>query len=167
MPRLCLVATSLFASACVLQAAAQVPATSLTPGALPAQPFTTNQSLFTDTPASTFSMKVPQPGPYLPQPHSFNVEPPTVASTLDLHVDTKALRLQVKDKELDTNALIKRDRLGILAENNQPCYKLHVYGFTPQDLKSPHPRSSTETDCTPASSAHLKVLQLPATLNTK
>jgi hypothetical protein len=64
-------------------------------------------------------------------------------------------------------ALLKKQNKVLLAQTHSPCYTLRVYGFTPPDLKSPHPHSSTETDCTPASSSHLKALQLPATINSK
>jgi hypothetical protein len=62
---------------------------------------------------------------------------------------------------------LKKQNEPLLAQTHSPCYTLRVYGFTPPDLKSPHPHASTETDCTPASSSHLKALQLPATVNAK
>jgi hypothetical protein len=60
-----------------------------------------------------------------------------------------------------------KSRSPLVARDIGPCYALRVYGFTPQDVKSPHPHASTETDCTPASTSHVKTLQLPATIKVK
>jgi hypothetical protein len=166
MSMLRLIAASLFASASII-AAAQTSATSLTPGVLPAQPFTSNQSLFTDIPPQTFSMKQPPTGPYTPKPYSFQVAPPSEATVLRLSANNNSPKLQVEDQELSATFANQQAHLTALAENSQPCYKLHVYGFTPHDLKSPHPQPSTETDCTEASSSHLKVIQLPAATQAK
>ncbi len=58
-----------------------------------------------------------------------------------------------------------KSRQALLAQTNQPCAKLRSYNFTARDLKSPNPHPSSETDCTPASAAHLKTI--PATVDTK
>lgn len=116
MPRLHLLATSLLASACICQAAAQAP----------------------------------------------QVRPQ------DLQLNLSAAHLgKTAQEQAELKRQSKKQQPTLLAQTQNPCYALRVYGFTPQDLKLPHPQSSTETDCTPASSSHLKALQLPATVNVK
>jgi hypothetical protein len=36
------------------------------------------------------------------------------------------------------------------------CFTLRSYNFTERDLKSPHPRASSEIDCTPATKGHFR-----------
>jgi hypothetical protein len=163
MQRLRLLLISLLATACVLPAIAQAPAVSLTPGNLPATITILNpQAPTTSSPPSTLSMTLPQPPPQALSPHPYHFDIPK-DSALDLHADTRPLGVQV----LTLPNLTLRKQAIMLAQTHSPCYTLRVYGFTPPDLKSAHPHASSETDCTPASSAHLKVLQVPATVNTK
>jgi len=156
MQRLRLLATSLLASACVLPTVAQAlnPQTLSTP-----QSFTTNSlpSITTGSP-----LLAAKPGSF-----HFDSSRDSSALTLDsnapaLHADTQVLvaRVQPQDPQL-------KSQESLLAQTTTSCYTLRVYGFTPQDLKSPHPHSSHETDCTPASRSHLKAVQLPATVNPK
>jgi hypothetical protein len=171
MQRLRLLATSLFASACVLSAAAQTPATSLAPGTLPPalkpqplsmpQAFTAKSlpSITTDS-----SLLGARPGSF-----HFDTSRDSSALTLDSNTLTslsnpQALIVQPQDQKLLAQLKTQEP---LLAQTITPCYTLRVYGFTPQDLKSAHPHSSRETDCTPASTAHLKAIQLPAKVNAK
>jgi hypothetical protein len=164
MQRLRLLATSLLTSACVLPAAAQSPATppphawsSSTIPTFDAQPLSTPQT-------------IPQSDPLAAKPYSFHFD---IAKSKDsiplaLHADTQPFGVQVSDDTLKDLKIAHIQKINpLLAQIHPPCYTLRVYGFTPPDLKSPHPHSSSETDCTPASSAHLKALQLPATVNAK
>jgi hypothetical protein len=168
MQRLRLLATSLLTSACVLPAAAQSPAAP-PPHAWYSSTITTFDTQPLSTPP-TFSAPLPQSDPLAAKPYSFHFD---IAKSNDsiplaLHADTQPFGVQVSDdtlKDLKTAHIQKINPL--LAQIHPPCYTLRVYGFTPQDLKSPHPHSSSETDCTPASSAHLKALQLPGTVNAK
>jgi len=138
MPLLRLLATSLLTSACMLPAAAQAP--SLIPLARAATATSGNAQTLPAPPTiirkallPTFSMTV--------RPSTFQPSKPVKAELLA----ERALK-QVE-----------------LAQLHPLCYTLRSYGFTAQDLKSPHPHASSETDCTPASRVHLKALQLPAT----
>jgi hypothetical protein len=174
MPHFRLLATSVLVSAGVFTAAAQTPPAPLTSSTLtmtlsPLDPQAqTSQSLKGNSSSVTFSLTYPDADK--PAASRFGLSPKNRSNALELPaVPKQPLMSQLHTQELTLSeaqkALLSRDAQ--LAQNSQPCYKLHVYGFTPQDLKSPHPHASTETDCTPASSAHLKVLQLPATVNVK
>jgi hypothetical protein len=121
------------------------------------------QALITKSLPSTFSVTFPQSDPLAAKPYSFDTSKFKDSGQLVLHADTQPLDMQAQAKAL---ALLKKQE-ALLAQTSAPCYTLRVYGFTPQDLKSPRPHSSSETDCTPASSAHLKALQLPGTVNAK
>ena len=160
MQRLRLLATSLLASACVLPTVAQAlnPQTLSTP-----QSFTTNSlpSITTGSP-----LLAAKPGSF-----HFDSSRDSSALTLDsnapaLHADTQVLVARVQPQDQKLLAQLKSQE-SLLAQTTTSCYTLRVYGFTPQDLKSPHPHSSHETDCTPASRSHLKAVQLPATVNPK
>jgi hypothetical protein len=154
MPMLRLLSTSLLASAAAVTAA-QTPATSLnlspTPGTLT---WSTPQLFSTNSLPSTLTSQAPE---------TLHSDPSTSSNLLDLPPGTKLSAEQQKNLDKALAGLKELEKSSKVAGNNQPCYKLRVYGFTPHDLKSPHPHASTETDCTPATSAHLKVLQLPAT----
>jgi hypothetical protein len=152
-----LLAASLLASACILPAAAQSPSPLLSPDAAsPASPLVTSQllSLAPSTP-STFKLTDPRPGSLQLKTSQKDL------NALVLHPSTQPLGLQPQPQEL---ALLKPNAT-LLAQTNQPCAKLRSYNFTSRDLKSPRPHPSSETECTPASSAHLKTI--PATANTK
>jgi hypothetical protein len=152
MPMLRLLAASLLASACAVTAAAQSHANALPLTAtITTQPFTFNAPT---APSTTF-LKSARPG-------SFHFDTPKDSNSLQLPAaNTQPLGGQMKLQELAQLKL----REAQLAQNNQPCAKLRVYGFTPQDLKSSHPHASSETDCTPASAGHLKTI--PATSDPK
>jgi hypothetical protein len=180
MQRLRLLAPSLLASACVLSAAAQSPALSPPPAwyssstltTLDDQPPSAPLALATQTPPPSFSATIPPSAHQPVKSSSFHVDIAPDSNWLTPIPATQAseVRVQPQDRHLlaqwkAQGALKKHEDL--LAQTTVPCYTLRVYGFTARDLKSPHPHSSTETDCTPASSAHLKALQLPATINTK
>jgi hypothetical protein len=149
MLRFRLVAISLLASACVIQAAAQAPVTSLAPGNL-----ATSQRITINFLPSTLALATPPSG-------SQAFKPGALQLNLSAESFGKAAQEQA---ELKSHS---KKQQTLLAQTQTPCYALRVYGFTPQDLKSPHPQASTETDCTPASSSHLKALQLPATVSVK
>lgn len=149
MLRFHLLATSLLASACVVQAAAQAPVTSLAPGNL-----TTSQSITINSLPPNLALTTPPSGSQAFKPR-----------VLQLNVSAVPLGKAAQEQAGLKGQSKKQPTL--LAQTQTPCYALRVYGFTPQDLKSPHPQASTETDCTPASSSHLKALQLPATVSVK
>jgi hypothetical protein len=86
---------------------------------------------------------------------------------LDLPPGTKLSAEQQKSLDKALAGLKKLEKSTQIAANNPPCAKLRVYGFTAQDLESPNPQASTETDCTPVTSAHLKSLQLRAIPSSK
>jgi hypothetical protein len=155
MQRLRLLATSLLASACVLPAAAQSRTPLLSPDApSPANPLVTSQS-FSPSPSSTFNLITPSAGSlqFKASPKDFNA--------LALYPGMEPPTLQSQPQQV---AVLKPDT-PVLAQTNQPCAKLRSYNFTSRDLKAVHPHASSETDCTPASSGHLKTI--PATVDTK
>jgi hypothetical protein len=179
MQRLRLLATSLLAFACVLPAAAQTSTAppprgwdSSTITTFDPQTPSTPQALTTKSLPSTFSVTLPQSDLRTAKPNSFHFDSSRDSAltldskTLALRSNTQASGAQVQPQDLQLLAQLKAQEAP-LAQTTTPCYTLRVYGFTPQDLKSPHPHSSTETDCTPASSAHLKAIQLPGTVNAK
>jgi len=52
-----------------------------------------------------------------------------------------------------------------LAQNDSTCYTIRTYGFTDQDMRSPDPRPSSATTCTPATSGQMKqTTSIPAKL---
>jgi hypothetical protein len=137
------------------------------------QSLSTPQALTANSLPSTFSVILPQSDLRAAKPNSFHFDSSRDSSALTLDSKTLALRAntqasgaQVQPQDLQLLAQLKAQET-LQAQAHQPCYTLRVYGFTPQDLKSPHPHSSSETDCTPASAAHLKALQLPGTVNAK
>jgi hypothetical protein len=155
MQPLRLLAASLLASACILPAAAQSPSPLLSPdAAASASPLVTSQSLSLG-PSTPSTLKLTGPGSL-----QLNASQKDL-NALVLHPDTHLLALQHQPQEL---ALLKPNAT-LLAQTNEPCAKLRSYNFTSRDLKSSHPHPSSETDCTPASSGHLKTI--PATANTK
>jgi hypothetical protein len=101
------------------------------------------------------------------EPETLQPGPSTSLKMLDLPPGTKLSAEQQKNLDKALAGLKKLQKSTQIAANHPPCAKLRVYGFTAQDLKATTPRASTETDCTPLSSARLKVLQLPATINSK
>jgi hypothetical protein len=152
-----LLASSLLAAGCILPAAAQSRNPLLSSDAAPpANPLVTSQplSLGPSTP-STLNLTTPSPGSlqFKASPKDFN--------SLVLHPTTQTPGINPKPQEL---ALLKPDAT-LLPQTNQPCAKLRSYNFTSKDLKAAHPHASSETDCTPASSGHLKTI--PATVDTK
>jgi hypothetical protein len=180
MQRLRLLAPSLLASACILPAAAQSPATPPPQGWYSSSTLTTFDdqtpstppALTTKSPAPTFSVTLPPSAHQPVKSNPFHVDMAQDSNWLTPVPDTQPPVVQVQPQDPQLFARLKaqetlKKQEDLLAQTTTPCYTLRVYGFTPQDLKSPHPHSSTETDCTPASSVHLKALQLPATLNAK
>jgi hypothetical protein len=161
MQPLRLLAASLLASACVLPAAAQSPRPLPSPDVVAsASPLVTSQS-FSPSPSMPLTLKLTNPGP---GPSQFNLSQKD-GNALILPAETQPLGVQVRPEELAQLNLSKARNSLLLAQTNQPCAKLRSYNFTTQDLKSAHPHPSSETECTPASSAHLKTI--PATANTK
>lgn len=80
---------------------------------------------------------------------------------LQLHLTEPAARAK-EESVLKAHLKLQADSLlKAAAHTNVPCYTLRSYNFTTRDLKSPHPHASSETDCTPATSAHLKALNVP------
>jgi hypothetical protein len=162
MQQLRLLASSLVASAFALQAAAQSPAVSLTqtPNS-PAITITTPRTFTTNSLPSTFSATFPQAA----QSNLFHFDTSKDSSTLALHADagTQLLDTQAQSKALAQLKLKEREIT--VAQTHPPCYTMRVYGFTTQDLKSSHPHASSESDCTPASSAKLKAIQIPGTMS--
>ena len=165
MQRLRLLAPSLLASACVLSASAQSPALS------PPQAWYSSSTITTlDDQTPSFSATIPPSAHQPARPNSFHVDIARDSNWLTPIPESQVPEVRVQPQDQHLLAQWKahgKKHEELLAQTNIPCYTLRVYGFTPRDLKSPHPHSSTETDCTPASSAHLKALQLPATVSTK
>lgn len=152
MPMLRLLAASLLAAASIFPAAAQS-----RPSALPLTATIDTQPLTLNAPTapSTTFLKSAKPG-------SFHFDASNSSNTLVLPaVNTEPLGGKMSPQEF---AKLK-SRQALLAQTNQPCAKLRSYNFTARDLKSPNPHPSSETDCTPASAAHLKTI--PATVDTK
>ncbi len=165
-----LLATSLLTSACALSSAAQAPAASVVP-------WTITSTLITVDPQSSSA------SPTLSKPPAFttNSQPQTFSATLPKSSQPGALQFQIPNHTttltLQAKALtpseqtqlgelaLSKVRESQLAPTNQPCAKLRSYNFTSKDLKAVHPHASSETDCTPASSAHLKTI--PAAADTK
>lgn len=145
MPNFHLLASSLLLSASAL-ATAQKPAAPLN---------------LTEKPASTLILT----NPHAYGPNSFQLSLPT-KELQALASPQKPSTATGEHSLLAQPASTKRDH-PLLAQDDAPCYKLNVYAFTPKDLKSPHPHSSSQTDCTPASAAHLRPLQLRATPDPK
>ena len=150
-----LLAASLLSAGCTVSAAAQSRNPLLSSDAAStASPLVTSQS-FSPSPSSTLNLTTPSPGSlqFKASPKDFN--------SLVLHPTTQPPGINPKPQEL---ALLKPDAT-LLPQTNQPCAKLRSYNFTSKDLKAAHPHASSETDCTPASSGHLKTI--PATVDTK
>jgi hypothetical protein len=157
MQPLRLLAASLLTSACILPAAAQSRSPLLSPDTpSPASPLVTSQSPSLG-PSTASTLKLTNPGLGSLQLKASQND----INVLVLHPSTQPLGLQPQPQEL---ALLKPDA-ALLPQTNQPCAKLRSYNFTSKDLKSAHPHASSETDCTPASSGHLKTI--PATVDTK
>jgi hypothetical protein len=100
-------------------------------------------------------------------PETLQPDPSASFNMLDLPPGTKLSAEQKKSLDKALAGLKKLEKSTQIAANNPPCAKLRVYGFTAQDLESPNPQASTETDCTPVTSAHLKSLQLRAIPSSK
>jgi hypothetical protein len=165
-----LLAASLLASAFILPAAAQAPAASVVP-------WTITSTLITVDPQSSSA----SPAPSKPQAFTTNLPPQTFSATLPKSSQPSALKFQIPDHTTSltlqaraqtpseqtqlAELTLSKVRDSLLAQTNQPCAKLRSYNFTSRDLKSSHPHPSSETECTPASSAHLKTI--PATVDTK
>jgi hypothetical protein len=155
MPQLRLLATSLVASAFALQAAAQSPAVSLAqPPNSPPIIITHPQTLAANSLPSTFSATLPQTA----QPNLLTFDPSKDSSTLVLHADAfpQPLDTKAQSKALAQLKLKEHE----IAQTHTPCYTMRSYNFTAHDLKSPNPRPSSETDCTPAASVQLKAIEL-------
>ncbi|MGA7157334.1 MAG: hypothetical protein WBY53_10825 [Acidobacteriaceae bacterium] len=158
-----LLASSLFASAFALSAAGQSHPTPATPNPTPLAIIAVPPlfSLDTTTPPSAKAFSI-QPAP----PGTFTFKSRKPSTTIALS-NGKFFKVPADDKSLDSlkakslDALQKR--LAELAREQSPCFTLRSYNFTRQDLKSDHPHSSSEIDCTPASKVH--ILSGPLTSN--
>jgi hypothetical protein len=161
MQRLRLLAISLLASACLVQATAQTP---FSPhlGNSSTIPLTMNSQ---DVSRFSASHQPPSASSPIQSPpeNQYNFSNFNTASLksdpLVLRSSERTLDRQLQPKELANSASAE--------QTNSSCYTMRVYGFTAQDLKLPHPQPSTHTDCTPASMSHLKPLHLPTTLKIK
>jgi hypothetical protein len=168
MQYLRLLATSLLASSCVLSAAAQSPA--MAPGWYSSSVTTFNQptpstseALPTKSLPPAFSVTLPASTRQPAKPNNFHVDVAPNSSWLMPAPDPQPLVMQAQTQDPQLLAQLKAQE----TQAATSCYSLRSYGFTANDLKSPHPRASHETDCTPASSAHLRAIQLPATVKAK
>ncbi len=166
MPMLRLLASSILASAFALTASAQAPVASLTATTLPP-----NIVFSSPVPVqpSTLPLSLSKPTSQPSNPDALHANLAKDGSAAKPQPDEVSIDPKVKTKLLAqiSSGLAKSHRDVEVAKMHSPCYTLRVYGFTPQDIKSPHPSPSTETDCTPASSVHLKALQAPATVTVK
>jgi hypothetical protein len=162
MQQLRLLASSLVASAFALQAAAQSPAVSLTqtPNS-PAITITNPRTFTTNSLPSTFSATFPQTA----QSNLLHFDTSKDSSTLALHADAGMQLLDTQAQSKTLAQLKLKEREITVAQTHPPCYTMRVYGFTTRDLKSSHPHASSESDCTPASSAKLKAIQIPGTMS--
>ena len=142
MPLLRLLSTSLLASAFILQASAQSPTITLAPSATPSIASLSVPAGLTSSALITVT----------PKPLHFN-----------LPKDNSVLLLNAGKHPLDSNAnaltLLNQKKTSLLAQA-QTCYTLRSYNFTARDLRSPTPRPSSATDCTPASSVQLKAIEI-------
>lgn len=158
MPQLRLLASSLLVSALALPAAAQAPANPLPLTAtVTTQPFARSAHL-------NPSPGAPQPTLTLTAPSTVHLSNDQAAKLLGLPANASVSADQKKNLEKAMAGLNKIEKSGPYAASHSPCATLRVYGFTPKDLKSAHPRPSTETDCTALASAHLKPIELPAAI---
>lgn len=157
MQRLHLLATSLLATTCTFTAA-QSPGASLTPNTPNQQSLLTLSPPPVNSEPSTYTLTNPKAD----GTNSFKFKfPQKDIKALDLHSNTTNLDAEMKPEQLaQLTAPNPHDPL--LAHDSPTCYTLRVYGFTPQNLKSPHPHAATETSCTPASTSHAKPLELHA-----
>lgn len=159
MPQLRVLAASLLASAIVFPAIGQSFPTTPNPAPLAAT-ITGPSILVFGNPAVTLATKPTATlSPLAVKPGDFTLK--ASKDNAALGVITTGKPLTLSDKA--TKQLLDREIKSLSAKSDGPCYKLRSYSFTARDLKSPHPHSSSETDCTPATSAHLKMLQVPAT----
>jgi hypothetical protein len=165
-----LLAVSLLSPAWVFQAAAQTPAASANSSNSSTTFFTISQHDFTrlstpTTPSASSTPVLTSPEKTISNPFEFRISKRNV-NPMDLHLADRSLDSEFKPQELAQLAAANNVNT-LVARVTSPCYSMRVYGFTAQDLKSSNPKSSTQTDCTPTSSVHLKPLQLPSTLNPK
>ena len=145
MPLLRLLSTSLLASAFILQASAQAPATTLAQTPTPFT-FTTNLTIPAGLASSALLTATPK---------TFH---------FNLSKDNSALLLNADKHPSDSNAkaltLLNQKETVLVAQAHTPCYTLRSYNFTAKDLKSSNPHPSSATDCTPASSVQLKAIEI-------
>jgi hypothetical protein len=143
MPILRLLSASFLASAFILQASAQAPATTL---AQTPTPFTFTADLTIPAGFASSALLTATPKPF-----HFN-----------LPKDNNALLFNADKHPSDSNAkgltLLNQKKTTLVAQAHTPCYTLRSYNFTAKDLKSFNPRPSSATDCTPASSVQLKAI---------
>jgi len=136
LPRL--VAASLLSAACALPMAAQSSRTPDIASAAAATP-APNPDNVTHIPAMT---------------QSNNTGGAKAATSSDTQTAIALDRLK------ESKAKIQLQLQNNLAQD-EGCYTLRSYGFTPDDLKSANPRPSTSTTCTPASTGKTKEAKAP------
>jgi len=170
LPRLHIFAICLLPPVCIFQAVAQAPAASTNFGnssttfsTLSPQDLSNRSTPITPSASSTLVLTSPKQT--APNPFEFRISKQNL-HPLDLHSEDRSLEGEFQPQELAQLA-VANNRNTLVARLTGPCYSMRVYGFTAQDLKASHPQASTQTDCTPATSTHLKPLHLPATLNAK
>ncbi len=151
MSQLRLLAISLFASSFVLSAAAQ----SAAPNRAPlAATIPSPQILPLEAPPA------PSGTPARLPPGSYTLTASQDAPTFKVPAG-KPVNLS---REGETYLQLHKEE-SVLAQNQSPCLTLRAYNFTTRNLKSAHPRASSETDCTPASRGHiLLVAPVPSRL---
>lgn len=145
MPLLRLLSTSLLASAFILQASAQAPATTLTQTPTPSIANLTVPAGLASSALLTAT----------PKPFHFNL--PKDNSAMLLNADKHPSDSSAKALTLLNQA---KNSTVLMAQTHTPCYTLRSYNFTAHDLKSPNPHPSSATDCTPASSVKLKAIEI-------
>jgi len=137
MSLLRLLSVSAFASICVMQAVAQLPAApKLTQPATPfsSTPFYSPQYTF----PRTFTFVTPPSS--APSPFVLNTQKPAPDSP------------DVAKAKAGLAALMAKTHVTA----NDTCFTMRTYGFTAGDFQSGAPRPSTSTTCTPARGVTLK-----------
>ena len=144
MSLLRLLSVSAFASICVMQAVAQLPAApKLTQPATP----------FSSTPFYSPQYTLPKTFTFV-GPKLFKSSPPLTAqqtappSPSDLEKAKAGLEKAM--------AALAAGKAKILTAANEGCFTMRSYGFTAGDFQSGAPKPSTSTTCTPARGVTLK-----------